>query len=277
MGFNMHNFCMLSRILISARYCSVAAVAFLLLVPLPSSAISGETDRQRIRDAFRHQEDLVESMYAEFDREHHPTTEEQARTMAQVTGRQAATFIPSEGLIRTQSFTAKFWRRGIKQRTETTLRDSESAQLGAKVEAFDGQIVRGYWTTNDGIKTGRIGTAENTSWNGMPRHDPVALFFRFYEVPLSTVVDEATRFTVVAETGPAGAKRYRVTLDCGGNKREFGLEIVLDDSLRPLERTVFLRLPDGKRVADFRLRYSSYPHDPLLSGQTDWFPVSIPR
>jgi hypothetical protein len=168
----------------------------------------------------------------------------------------------------------KWWRKGVKERSESYgLGDDLDGDRFRSVEAFDGQIVRGWGNRPDGRKAGSVLTVETADWHETPRTNPYAMLFEYYNLPWSEVVKQATEFRAVEERRDGRAstkvalKHPKAALNC---------ELLFDERHRLVERRFFRKplLLGSKPDPDLAVKetFSDYRNHALPSGEAMSFP-----
>ena len=143
-------------------------------------------------------------------------------------------------------------------------------------EGLHGQVLR---SVKDHGKDGRpiavIASAETGDWNSMPREDPMAFVYLFYERPLSEVIASASRFSSkVVERG--GEQLYHVSVE-GAQPGRHALEFLFDN--RFLQRERMFKVWYGGKHDDLKwnnkLVFSGYRFYDMPSGEPIWFPAEV--
>jgi hypothetical protein len=250
----------------------LAAVPLMLFAaPLETSQPTGPT-RADIVNSFRHYEGAVRSVYCEFERIVPETPPAQMQLIRSVKGKDAERAIITRDLARGMSVSIKFWHQGIKQREEGSPLDPELAKAGPNITAFDGQIVRSFGSSSNGL-VAAVSTAENASWNALPRHDPIAFLFLYYDIPFSQVVADSPAFSV-SPLDLGGEHCHRVSLEGTGRLTGQKFDFILNSRLLQVRRTTTMPTGPGFHWSN-STQFLDYKEHVTASGETVWFPGRI--
>lgn len=244
------------------------------------------SDREKLISWFRHQEELVISMYAEFENVQLPTTLEQAAVIRQILHERKQDNIYERTLMtperaRNLSYIQQWWRKGAKERFNSyygvdfdSLGEDLIQRRPGTTLAYDGQIVR---TLNphdesQGGSTGSIASEQKSNWNRINRETPFSMLYGYCEVPYSRLIQEAATFhsTLVNRDGK---RLLLVSFDCSGEiLGNESLVLLFDEQHRLVERQEFEKVSTAKAQLYRRQFFSDYRRYSDPSGETIWFP-----
>jgi hypothetical protein len=231
-----------------------------------ASAVLEEDQLKRaIIEKLRQQEEAVWSAYCEFSVVAVPARDEnlgakieEALRLRGEKPENRSVYEWSERAVKVNSGTAKWWRKGVKERWESKLYFEDPQEKTWSIKVFNGTLIKALFHTN-GSRTGKLDTVETAHWNAINRLHPFSLIYEYYGQPWSRFLEQPENWAGAARDGGQGdtitvnARHPRL-----GKKR---IEFVFDNDLRLLERRFYsdflglepeVRLHEIQRFYDYR-------------------------
>lgn len=185
------------------------AVVVVLLLPLGSAyelqaASLGSSENVGTVIAWlRHQEQIIRSMYCEYRVRRLPTDDEVRPLIeaeCQRLGRPEAAqrYMYSQKISDSQSYSARWWRDGPKERSEaTSLATQTSGGAGPdRIVVFDGAVVRSLQPSAARQLKGVISSVRNAHWTQENRLQPFSLLYEYQDQRYSVLVDGAANLEI---------------------------------------------------------------------------------
>jgi hypothetical protein len=239
----------------------------------PQSAVPGP-DRESVVAALRHHEGLVKTLQADYEYSLLETPAEQAAIIKQQLGKAADDSIRTAEDAMRQSGSARLWRHGPKQRDEFF--PLGPAHLPDLKRAFNGQVLRVVnYAGPNGRPVAVIASGKTGDWYSMPRQDPMAFMYLFYEQSFSDVIASASMFSSAVVT--RGKDRlFRVLVHCPPPS-QFALEFIFDQRFLQKERAVMICRDRQRQILlpNHKLVFSGYHSFDTPSGEKIWFPEEV--
>lgn len=254
-----------------------------------AAAQNNPHDREKLISWFQHQEDLVKSMYAEFEDVALPTTPQQAAVIRQAFHEWKQDQLYERTLMtperaRNLSHVEQWWRKGPKERfnsfysTDFAHLSADLSQLSPNTTlAKDGEFVRDLDHHNEtqGGPVAAIYIEKNSHWNKATRAQPFSFLYVYCETPYTQLIREATTFHSAAIIRD-GKRQLQVSFTCSDNfLKNRALALFFDEQHRLVERQEFEKVPSGKLQLDGKQVASDYRAYPHPSGETIWFPDEV--
>lgn len=221
----------------------------------------------------QHQEGLVRSADCEFEVRQTLTRQEMVplvREMCRLRGTDPRGFIYTEPIASANTFAARWWRKGPKERIERWNPQTDPDSKRRKTLTFDGQIIRSTeWDRNDLVSA--IHSIASAEWNSTNRLHPFSLLYQFQNVSYSILLNKAAEHkvtTVVQDGKPLTKVVFRhPTFDW----RSFAL--LFDEQRRLIQRQVIAKIEPDKEARLYQeFRFSEYDSHADPSGEKIWFP-----
>jgi hypothetical protein len=232
-------------------------------------------DRGAVVAALAHHEGLVKTLRVDYEHTMLATPPEQAEQIKRALGKKAEASLFTSEFAKGHSGSARFWRKGGKQRDEWLPLGSTDPQ-GQTTRAFDGQILRSVEKQGrEGRPVAVIATAKTGDWHSAPREDPMAFLYLYYERPLSEVIASASTFS--SEVITRGKQRlYRVAIRCAWPSNHV-LEFLFDERFLQQERLlkVWRARKRDAPVHNHKLVFTDYRAFETSSGEKVWFPDTV--
>ena len=186
---------------------ALAASAGTLPVPLLRAQAVATPSQKEIAARLEHQERLIRTMQCAYDHEYHPTEAAQAALIASKYAknpREIVALTRTAEQARRSTFTAKWWRKGEKERWDETY-PSSGRTLS---RAFDGNVVRDV-ERNEGRSAAELRPLDRSHLRDSVRHQPFALLYELLGTPFSEIIRKGSDF-VAGRVDVAGRSCHRV-------------------------------------------------------------------
>lgn len=206
--------------------------------PRPGPALTREGLVQRQRYA----EGLIKSAEADFEVVMSPTKPDMVpliRDICRLRGveGEVANYTVNESFAQAQSYKARWWRKGEKERLETYRLDQQGGEPKATT-TFDGQFVRSL-ASSDNSLTGSVDTVDGAHWYTSERIHPLALIHTYCGTPYSTIIQQGSSFSIV----PDGLQRGYTKVTVQHPKLDFvRFSLLLDSEWRLKERRLICKI-----------------------------------
>lgn len=164
--------------------------------------------REAIAVQMKQQEDLVRSVECEYECVFSPTKPQMVAMMREATQQNANTFkqyYVSEQAARSRNYTARWWRKGVKERCEKY--GAGNPDVTPDVQAFDGNVLRELRRNHLG-QYGVITTPERGHWFDTPRENPFYFLYEDVRTPLSEIIRNGNDYSssIVTVDGKQGTQ-----------------------------------------------------------------------
>lgn len=237
----------------------------------PESRAADAISQQQLAAQLEHQRRLVRSMECAYDHERYPTAPDQVallrRKYPKANSRATVLIRTWEG-SRRQTHSAKWWRKGEKERWDETYPHTGKTLS----KAFDGHLVR-VVERNDSKVSASLWRLEKSHLLDTVRDQPFALVYEVAAKPLSEIVRKGTEYSAV-KIDVRGETHRRVFVKNAQDR--YCLLCTFDQEDRMTEWS-YLDLSSTREnpiivQTHGLLDYRGYP-DP--SGETIWFPSQV--
>ncbi|MDY3563321.1 hypothetical protein R5W23_004822 [Gemmata sp. JC673] len=184
---------------------------------------------------------------------------------------EAGHFIISEGFAKSNSYKARWWRKGEKERIETFRPEDDERSAQPAIKAFDGQFVRTV-DQNPDKTIGSVRSVEGAGWNAMNRTHPFSFTHYYQNTPYSEIVERGAGFTATdADVGGKPGTRVFVHHPREDYRTRFVL--LFDSNSQLVERRLITKLGRDK---DFRVYEIHHFSDYAVIDNPTGDPVRMP-
>lgn len=170
--------------------------------------------REALAQRLRHQEELFRTAEASFEVVRTPTRPEMIpliKDVCRLRGepKEADNYIVDEEYAKRNSYKARWWRKGEKERIEYYRLDEVETSTPLRVKAFDGQFVRSVQQGSDQI-VGAVDTTNGANWTNTNRTHPLSLIHLYCDMPYSDIIERGTGYsaTQVDVKGKPGVRIF---------------------------------------------------------------------
>jgi hypothetical protein len=250
----------------------LAAVGLLLVPGQAVVVAAAEVNREAIVSALRNQERAIQSAEIDYSVKVLPTRSDQMsrfREALERPYRPGRYSIVSEDSAAAESYQGRWWRHGLKERFDRVPLSRATKTIPfVAVTAFDGEWIRLIGSPQVGKPLNCwVDPPDNVHWFDTDRETPFSLTFRFYDQPISELVETAKDLTIDRVHDSAG-ELIRVTFTC--DKRPDRLRLYLDRDFHPVKREVDTLWPDAKPSSQTTVLEAG--QFTAADGKRIWFP-----
>lgn len=251
-------------------------IAVVMSVTVAGASLSNQTEtlRQAYVHKLKHQENLILSARCTYDIEARGTRAEMiplVTDMCKLQGREKEVprFIATEGYARSNSFSQRWWRKGIMERYETS--PAHDAAQGITI-TFDGHIMR---TVSQNGQSASIDSTEG--FFSKVGKNPLTASFFFQDRRLSDLLQSGRELTAKdTRANGQGTLVFSFVHDTAAN---YGIELTFDSEDRLAERRTlpppFSHKQPARDVNQI-YRISDYRVHPNPAGEERiWFPYQF--
>lgn len=246
---------------------SVFAIASLSCCASLSAQEIRLDSRSAVVNWLRHQEEIVRSSQCEIEVKVSGPRPEMKKLIEDVCRLERKTnyYMISEQSERKNSYAAKWWRDGVKERYTKVKMDGSIEDI-----AFDGQTVRTL-VRKEGDRRGAVDTIESANWSNTNRLHPYSLIYLYYERPYSEVVERGTDFKLTQ--GRHNNQMLTRVQVSEPKEPTFSVVLFFSKDGRMVERQVIRKLPDDRQrfVREIHI-LSKFESFPSRTGESIQFP-----
>lgn len=258
----------------------VRLTARLTIIAVAIGAISCATDgvlaqrinRTELVQRMQHDYLLVKSIQCDYQVRVTPTSAQAVPQIRQVCELHARTdkptsFIYTAEMAQRESFDARYWRQGPKERTD--FRDAGVGSVRNSV-AFDGQLVR---QLEHNTRRGTLRTPEGAYWNTTVLAHPMSFLYEFLSVPYWQIMRDGASFESRKDDSGVSPGVY-VAVDHPSLPFSFAWVFDLDGRLR--QRDMISRVySDEPPFMTQRYEFHDYVDHQDTSGERISFPTRV--
>jgi hypothetical protein len=241
---------------------------------IPALCPAADADQDALVALLRYREGALRSIEAVYEvrpRKSVPAAERLVRELSRLRGiTDTAQFVASDAYIRQNGLRHRWWRKGIKERFETTF----IFKPDSLVQTYDGTTVRIVYSDK---RSAGIYSTDTGNWDSPVRKNLYGLVYARGKSRYSELLAAAGEVSVNRE-GPASSPQISVTFGQPDASFPEKLTLRFDQQGRLLERRTSLPpLGKGPKLDVLLVeRYSDYrEHKNLDGNESIWFPYHI--
>lgn len=225
--------------------------------------------RDGVVAALKRQEALVRSFRCRIRSTNAPTNPDAVpliRSICRFNGNESdyLSFVIDDGFVHSNNYTARWWRKGDKERSETVFGDRKSTV------AYDGNIIRSISKAADGESIGALDTRTSGHWNAV-EPQPFSFLFEFvHQSPYSAIVADSTECKIERAVA-GGVLVSRITVRPPKHP-SFTFRLDYDASLRLVQRQLWMKSKGIEYLREVH-EFSEYRDFKDARGQTITFPT----